>query len=271
MNANQKDEIYNTSILLLGNFIHNMINNKQNNKVLVLCGLSYRPQHIVDLLKNTTSAYIIKNIEEVKDLNQLKYIISEGNHIILIVKNGFPFNIFKNVNLEMIIINVTYSGIIEDVLLNIQEYPKKIDLSPKLSNHLYLKKRELKYFLIMDYSTLSKNLSLIFERNNRNKFKITDSSITKFFMYKPMNVYQWLDQIQNHIIFLCEEKILTSRLAIVLYRIAYLDSTVSEKTIGEYISKLLSIKSSQKSSSRLGIKQCKAYNLNDCTLEGDHK
>lgn len=262
----QYDEFYNISKAPIGNFIHNMILNEPNKEVLLFCGFAYKIDDINQLLCNIASKYIIKHIEDIKDLNEVKYSVGEDVHIILIARYGIPLDVFRNTHLNIFVVNVTYSGIFEDVLSNIKEYPKEIDIPVKLEHRFYLKQRSFQDYITMDSTELLENLFLIFERTKHNKFLFTEGSIVRLLMYKPMKLAEWLHQIKNHIYYLHEYKILTARLAIVLYRIANLDSAVSEKAIGAYISKILGITSSQKSSARFSISQCKVYDLNNSVL-----
>ncbi len=262
----QNDELYNISKAPIGNFIHNMILNEPNKEVLLFCGFAYKIDDITQLLYNVQCKYIIKHIEDVKGLNDLKYSVGEDVHIILIARYGIPLDIFRNINLNVLVINIANSGILEDILSNIRAYPKEIDIPIRLEHRCYLKQRSLLEYIAMDSIELIENLFFIFERTRHNKFQFTQGSITRHLMHKPMLLAEWLHQMKNHIYYLHEDKILTARLAIVLYRIANLDSAVSEKAIGAYISKILGITSSQKSSARFAISQCKVYDLNHSIL-----
>lgn len=260
------DELYNISKAPVGNFMHNVIFNESNKEVLLFCGLAYKIDDITQLFYNVKSKYLIKHIEDVKDLNDLKYLVAEDVHIILISRYGISLDIFRNTNLNILVINVANSGILKDILSNIRAYPKEIDISVKLEHRFYLKQRSLLEYIAMNSIELIESLFFIFERTRHNKIQFTEGSITRHLMYKPMPLAVWLHQMKNHIYYLHEDKILTARLAIVLYRIANLDSAVSEKAIGAYISKIFGITSSQKSSARFAIAQCKVYDLNQSSL-----
>jgi len=261
------NELYNINKKLIGNFIYNMIFNKPNTEVLLLCGISYDITKITQLFNNKIQCkYIIKYVNDIKDLNELEYSIDEDIHIILIARHAISLNIFRNTHLKILVINVIYPGIIEDVFSSINEYPKEINISINLKYRFYLEQRSLQNYITMNSAELLKNLFFIFERTRHNKFQFTEESITEILMYKPIKLKMWLQQMKNHIYYLQECKILTARLAIVLYRIANLDSSISEKAIGTYISKIFGITSTQKSSARFSISQCKVYNLNNSVL-----
>ena len=88
----KNDELYNISKAPIGNFIHNMILNEPNKEVLLFCGFAYKIDDITQLLYNVQCKHIIKHIEDVKGLNDLKYSVGEDVHIILIAKYGIPLD-----------------------------------------------------------------------------------------------------------------------------------------------------------------------------------
>lgn len=230
-----------TNYILVLQWFKNVIENRVNNEILLIVfDLNYDEksetmQKLEEKIKIDTKRYNYKSI----DISKVESFNHMTNNTIVI---GHPFmDVDKIFNLEHKILFTNYNNILEndlylnrlDTLHTIDNF--KLDKFETFENEKYYDNyievaNPMKIIFCNDYVIITKNIF--------SKF-IQDS----FIIFKNMDILQsnrvvpyiiWKKQIENDISTLLKYKILTSRLAIAIYKSCTLRLYDSNKKIGLY-------------------------------------
>lgn len=242
--------------LLVMYWLNNVINNILNKDILLII-LESSFESKKDLFKDfrnkvnlDESTYNLKIIEvdELDSFNDL-CVTKKNKNIILLGYSSMDINKIYDFNCNILLsrynefincelkINKDESRDIKNIILSkkhIKSSIKNCDskyLEEKPDYYDYIKKRDtLTVIKSNDYNHIYSCIFLLFY----NEKFILFNNIEVLQSNKKMNFFEWRDKINNDILVLLHDKILTSRLAVAIYRSSTLDFNKSNKGIGEY-------------------------------------
>ena len=257
----------NVKIILLENWLLNLKKNINNEEILLITFKNILPKRsfllFTEFQNMITSFYPIAK-EQIINLTDLKYInqIDDQKNIILIRMSNINNNNnqFKDYNKNILYIkfdnyNIGQLTILFNKVQNIKSL-NKLQIKQDLEYLFYIKKRDPLTVIKQNYSSI---INLI---NNFNHTVLKSN--------KTISDYIWFKYIKEEINILIMHKILTSQLAVAIYRASTLQFSDSNTKIGIFYRKSLGIKSRTihfpdiyKGKIKLNIK-IKGYNLQRC-------
>lgn len=268
--------------LLVLHWLNNVIDNKLNDEILLIVLNSFyqgdenaikKFEKIINLDINIYN-YKIFDIKEIESINKIKKTEDNTNIILL----GHPsMNINKILNSNTKVLLSVYSNLLECNLLKTKT--KELRLSKETINiedeleinewerleHYIEKKDPQKVIYSNNYNFIYKSIFSIFLKEIYNNF------LTVFYPFSILQSNQttfptfWKDQIEEDILILKNYKILTSRLAVAIYRSCTLSFFDSNTKIGLFYYDKLRIKAKTTQLPIQNRQKVKAYDLNKTT------
>lgn len=251
-----------TKYTLVGNWFCNVHLGKINDSVLVICGAEMYP-YISDLrqfVQNLKEKYSCGEcrVESFKTYQKFEKYIDQN--LIFTTSDRIDFTLLHKTKRKILFIDV--AELIEDGFLKnglnklysaIHFYKEAPVIKVEDFNFYYIKQSNPIELLNKDAEQLKDFLYLLF--NNRNN--------CKYLNCKDILLRGYSFNIEKDIQYLEDEQILTSRLAIILYKIAFLNTDKNIDTlIGKFYHKHLGVKSVKCTNKHLGINGVKGYKLN---------
>lgn len=244
---------------LVGNWFHKIKMGEINNPILLCIGLTYETEKLIkDNIQHISHNQEYEKFFTIGPLKNLRFLENdyERNHI-LHTNRTIDFKLLANINRPIICIVLDtaindYLPIdirFDDLILNCDKYTNKPILQAKEEYASIIKGRSPKEVLQQNTSAI--RALLYFYINNRY---ILFNNISKILF----RGYQF--DLEKDLNYLSEKRILTSRLAIIIYKISTL-SNDNDKFIGNYYSEKLGI-SSEKKTCKLFDINAKCYDLN---------
>lgn len=244
--------ICNSNNLIL-NWIEKAIKNEINDEILLLIFDHHksRKENIKKDFEN--SLQLNKNCFHIIDLDNLNNLenLDKNSNIILFTNNYINCNKLANTDHKILSHIYLSQNIMEKNLRNLlfnkeilKKEPPRIN---KFEECLYFiqKRNPLEVIATLNYTVIKSHIfSMFIQKVPNREFKILDNLNilqSKRFIYGN---YYWRLQIEKEIELLCQEKILTSRLAIAIYRATTLKFNDSNTRIGKFYNEKLGMKSS---------------------------
>jgi hypothetical protein len=263
---NINEKINATQNNLVGNWFHTIKKGETNNPILLCIGLTYE----TEILIKDNLLHISHNQEHEKFFTIVHFkdlLLIENDfkrHHILYSNSSIDFKLLANINRPIIcmILDTAKNKHLKidigfaDLILNCDKYSNKPILQAKEKYSLIIKKRNPIKILQQDSSSIK--------------------ALLYFFIYNEYIAFHNLSKIlfrghrfelERDLDYLSEKMILTSRLAIIIYKLATL-SDDNDKTIGNYYSEKLGITSKKKTYKLFSI-DSKCYDLNKSPLFQD--
>ena len=244
--------IYNSNNLIL-NCIEKEIKNEINDEILLLIfdRLESRKENIKKDFEN--SLQLNKNCFHIIDLDNLDNLdnLDKNSNIILFTNNLIDINKIANTDHKILFHIYLHQNTMERNLSNLLFNKKILKKEPpainKFEECLYFiqKRNPIEVIVTLDYTVIRSHIFSMFIQKVPNKeFKILNNlNILQSKRFIHGNYY-WRLQIEKEIELLCQKKILTSRLAIAIYRATTLKFNDSNTCIGNFYNENLGIKSS---------------------------
>ena len=244
---------------IVGNWFNNINEGKTNDEILLLIGLNNDTEINIraDLTSISEKQYTDKffTIEPLRNLIGLENIYRQN--IILYSTNSLNFEILANTNRRIICIvldtdinpYITIDWRFNELILNSYKYKVRQKLDVYHDYLFYIKKRNP--IEVINQNTESiKNLLSFFLDKRHLSFK---NSSRIFFRGYHFDINKDIDYFD-------EKAILTSRLAIIIYKLSTL-SDISDRIIGDYYTTKFGMSSTKKTYKRFCINS-KCYDLN---------
>jgi hypothetical protein len=261
-NMKKNEIIRETRYTLVGNWFYNMLQGKINDSVLVICGAEMFP-YISDLRQ------FVQNLKEKHSCGECRvesFVIfpkMEKNfdqNLVFTTLNEIDFTRLHKTKRKILFIDV--AELIEDGFLKnglnklysaIHSYKEAPVIKAEDFNFYYIKQYNPIELLNRDAEQLKDFLYLLL--NNRGNCRYSNC--------KDILLRGYYFDIEIDIQYLVDEQILTSRLAIILYKMAFLNTDKNIDTlIGKFYHKHLGVKSVKCTNKHLGINGVKGYKLN---------
>lgn len=269
-----------TNCLLFTHWINNTITNKVNDEILLIIydTSSVKRSTLINKLEKSleldTKAcnYMLFDINEIDSIDKIKRTNNSTNIILL----GNPFiEISKILDSNNKILISIYSKLLEcnflqtkkrELSLSEENIRRIINLrdKPKINEferyENYIEKRDpLKIINSNNYNIIYKSIFSIFSQFKTTIFRNIEVLQSNKTTYHPY----WIEQIDQDIFILLEYKILTSRLAVAIYKTSTLKFFDSTTKIGLFYRNKLGVKAKTTQLPNVtSIKKVKAYNLN---------
>lgn len=249
----------NNLLVLIGNWFYKIKEGKTNEEILLLAGLT--PSMTTEIRVFLTYISHKQSIERFYTIESLRNLpLHENNfnqNLIMYCNRSLNFETLNNTNRKIICLeldtlinqHIEVDAKFDDLIQNCGNYSDAPYINKEEDYLVYIKKRNPIDVIQQDSKTI-KNILSFFLHKRHLYFK--ESSEIFFRGYKF--------NIKNDIEFLREEKILTSRLAIIIYKISTL-SDESDTIIGSFYRKKLGISSHKKTNRHFEI-DGKCYDLN---------
>lgn len=249
---------------LVINWFLNIINNRLNKEILLITEVD---NILIKKLKEKYKNYKLKvfNINEVTSVNNLKEL--EPNINILLIGNSF-MNIQKIQNLDYKILYAEYkniktcnyllgnSNLIFNIkkLISMEYYEIKFD--KKINSYLFYieKKDPIEIINSKNFNYIYNNTLYLFVRAKYRLFKNIEEIQSNRKCYHEI----FERHVEKDINYFLQKEILTSRLAIAIYKSSTLDFLATNTKIGNFFSKKFGTKSKTHRSNK---ETFKAYNL----------
>lgn len=268
-----------TNYLLFIHWFNNIINNKVNDEILLIVfdGPPQKRSTLIKKFKNSlkldskTYYYKVFDINEIDSIDKIEK--TDDNTNILLLGNPF-MEINQILNLNSKVLLSIYSNLLEwnffqtknrdlqlteeniRTIINFKSEPK-INETERYEN--YIEKRDpFKIINSNNYNTIYKSIFSVFLQLKTTIFRemeILQSNRTTFYSF-------WMKQIEQDIFILLNHKILTSRLAVAIYKTSTLKFFDSTTKIGLFYHDKLGIKAKTTQLPNIKpIEKVKAYNL----------
>lgn len=257
--------------LLIKYWIVNFLNDKINDEILLLIFLEAYDKNTVEneLLKNkelVLKNYMILDIKEVNSINE----INKNTNIILLAHPLMVIDKFIDCNYVLIFSSLNQLKIIlskDDIKSELNAVVKP-NIHPLERYLYYIEKRDLIKIIKYDENDIRNQIySLFNETTNIAGLKLFDTYIFHYKRYSR-HYFELYNHISEELSFLAIHGILTSNLAIIIYKSATLKFDDSDTKIGLYYKKMLGIKSKLiHLPSSKPYKSVKAYDLKKIRLE----
>lgn len=254
---NKVDTVWEMKLKLVGHWLYNFKNKKPNSDILFIDFKGEeqyatikkfileidRDCNIVRNNKLDTDVEPSKNYLFYNGLENYKKLSLEDKNIVIVSSSPLNFNHFKIYEKPVLFLGVERLYALE----NIENYSETPDI-PRKMRHLFYIEQTNPIELVK-----SKNIEAVrnflyfrlFEQNEifRNPL-VRIGSVIKKTNFEESNELNLLKELINRDLILLEnKKILTSRLAVVLYKVATLDTNENITVIGRYYGNALNIKS----------------------------
>ena len=251
---------------LVGNWFHTIKKGETNNSILLCIGLTDETKNLIkNNLQHISHNQDYEKFYTIGPLKNLRFIENDFkiNHI-LYVNRTIDFELLANINRPIICMVLDtakndYLNIdirFDDLILNCDKYSNKPILQPNEEYLLIIKRRNPIHILQQDTSTIRALLYFFIY----NRYIMFHNLLKILFRGYEFELERDLD-------YLSEKKILTSRLAIIIYKLATLCDE-KDKIIGNYYSEKLGIQS-KKMTCKLFAINSKCYDLNKSPLFQD--
>ena len=232
------------SIPLLQKWFYNLVHDIHNEEILLLIyhhntkyiysNYLYFIKEIILKIKKLEpkGKYEILNFLDIANINQ----IQNNKNIILLSSN-----LFNSINkLEDCKHKILYFNINKEIYNSILTFTKKtlndINSTPNYQYYTYISSENPINLIKQEYSVIKNLIFRLFENNNFNDIELLKSD-------RSMDNRIWKEQIKEEIYLLTLHNILTSKLAIAIYKICTFKFNENNKNIGIFYSKELGIKS----------------------------
>jgi len=198
-------------------------NDEINDEIIVLTG-KYEDVHNI-FSQTIGQNYKVMNIEnyDKHDLMNL------NTNIILTASNGIPFNIIKNSDKKFLMIDAGPRGHIDCIMHAVDNY-EKFNIKNKTSYSTYTQKRNPIDLIYKDAQTIFECFSIVLDSSVSN-IRVQKDSISFFRGLSDEQIFQWKQRVIKDIDLLVEQKLLTFKLARVIYIIASLNDYVSDEEV----------------------------------------
>jgi hypothetical protein len=262
---------------LLNNWLFKIKNHEINEEILLLIfqkNINKMIKQIFEDFSKSNKVFInLIDLDKIENSNTL----NNNENIIIFSKNDININKINNNKYKIILL-------VDDKSFNIENHIKNI-----LSNKNSIISKDFGPINYLENRSLIQKTNPIEIINTFNYFLIESKIFSLFYrkmLYKEIKIFSNLNilqnkdfpygvinlrvQIEKEIHLLCENKILTSRLAIAIYKSCTLNFSTSNTYIGNFFRKQLGIKSStyHLTDTIFNIKyqKVKAYKLNKSSL-----
>ncbi|OHE18908.1 MAG: hypothetical protein A2540_06855 [Sulfurimonas sp. RIFOXYD2_FULL_37_8] len=258
---NKVDTVWDMRLKLVCHWLYNFKNKKPNSDILLI---SFRGEeqfvnikkiilgvdehcNIVRNNKSETNAKLSKNYLLHNSLENYKKLFLEDSNIIMASSAPLSFNHFKIYEKPVLFLGVEILNTLGNLLQNIESYSEAPAVLEDMRYLFYIEQTNPIEFVKNENIEAVRNFLYfrLFEQNEtfRNPLVRTGSVIkkTNFEECSELNLLKEL--INRDLILLENKKILTSRLAVVLYRVATLDTDENITAIGRFYSDALNLKS----------------------------
>lgn len=251
----------------LKRWINNVTKNKTNDEILLLVfrevSIRQKPlfkkliKHFVDL---NMLNYKILDIEDVTNINDVEL----NSNVILLGHFNMDINKIKNSS-KTILFHLVFDT---NLSFFTAKYLNSISSQEIGTMYRYLvfieQRNPIEIIKTFDYSTIRGHLFYLFlmQSGSLNICLFSDMKILQSNKTTPFNL--WQDDLEQDLIILCKYKILTSRLAVALYRAVTLKFSDSNTKIGKYYNEKLKVKSTTVRLPKIQPQQVvKAYKITD--------
>lgn len=226
------------SIPLLQKWFYNLVHDIHNEEILLLIYhhdtkyIFFIKEIILKIKKlEPKGKYEILNFLNIASINQ----IQNNKNIILLS------NLFNSINkLEDCKHKILYFNINKEINNSILTFTKKtfnnINSTPNYQYYNYISSENPINLIKQEYSVIKNLIFRLFENNNFNDIELLKSD-------RSVDNRIWKEQIKEEIYLLTLHNILTSKLAIAIYKISTFKFSENNKNIGIFYSKELGIKS----------------------------
>lgn len=228
---------------ILENWFNNLNNNGLNKEILILgCNNidSNFEKGIRDIFANFRDLLFI---EKISKFNKDSIKENKNKNILIYTFSNINFNWFDNfkeIDCEFILVQIN----------TLEELTYKSNLSCK-----FLKNYE-PFHMLNDISLMEIDINYFIDNKSNSILKFTQKSINDFLYRGKKNIN--INTIRNDIEYYKSTFILTSRLAIFIYKLCRLEPFASEKEIGEFYAKQFG-KSKVFNNKRFSISNTKGY------------
>jgi hypothetical protein len=253
---------------IIANWFTNIKNGKANEPILLLIGLTYETEiqvkgYLTHISHNQTSEkfYTIGQLKA----NSFRFLENdfERSHI-LYTNSSIDYSILASTDREIICIVLdtaknTYLKIdsrFDDLIPNCDRYKSDVILHPKEEYQLIINKRDPIEVLKQSIEAIESLLNFFIY----NRY-------VKFYKFSRVLFRGYTFDIKKDLMFLEETNILTSRLAIVIYKICTFTDE-KDKNIGNFYARRLGVISKKKSNKLYDI-DSKCYELNKSSIFKD--
>lgn len=263
-----KDNIDKSRLYLVGHWLYNFKNKKLNNEVLIIDFKSINLFTLVkDFIKEIDSSCKVVSYDKLVEDNSSfrNYFLAntlnldenyknfnlENKNVIALCSLGTSFHIFKDIKKPVLVLSDIkvssddeIEAIFKDLIINIDNYKKPL-LVPENKRYLfYIEEVEPSIFINNDEIDIKYLKDFLYFRLFEYEFVFSNikqaiSNVvykTNFERYTESNLLQEL--IKRDLQMLKEDNIFTSRLTIIFYRVAKLNTLENSTAIGLYFKNL---------------------------------
>ncbi len=193
-----------------------------NDEIIVLAGKDENVDHTLSWI--TGQNYKVMNIESYNEYD----LTNRDQNIVLTASNGIPFNIIKDTNKKFLIIDVGSKALLDSVAQRVNY--EKFNIKNKTPYSTYTRKRNPLDLITKDTQTIIECLSIVLESTVSN-IRVQKHSITFFRGLSDEQILQWKEGIFVDIDLLEKQRVLTYKLARVIYIMASLNDYPSDEEV----------------------------------------
>ncbi|RXK06484.1 hypothetical protein [Halarcobacter bivalviorum] len=256
MNSKKEQELNQIRYSLVGNWLYKIKEGYINNEILIFFGFNSDSNEELNNFKKSLPLKHKGNTFLVSaEFDKFKKVEPLSSNIVLTTKRTIDFSVFDRTDKEFLFINYEAferNGGFEYIQSNWEEF----------SQTPFIQKYDEPWFFIKKYNPID----IIFKRTDAIEnflYLIFDDQKTFNIEDKNSVFYRgYYFNIKDDLAFLISENILTSRLAIIIYKLANLNSNANETEIGRFYKKELGTRALNKSNKNFGISNIKCYVLN---------
>jgi len=242
--------------------------NDINEDILLLC---FRDKELKNFFLNNYSN--AKNpdcfITSIQKLTKQNLNNKKKTNIILVIDAVFSFgylDIFKDEKIKILFCEIYNEQQLNDYVTSEGIY--YLPTIPRGFIHqIYLQSQD-PFIFIYNTNYIKDFISIFLDNNDDSICKFTNYSV-KLFLFRNMNTIT-IETILSDIDYLERESILTSRLAIFIYKICTFHSNATDKEIGLYYYNKLNIRSKPYNNKRFNISNTKGYFISEMKYQKEY-
>lgn len=270
INISKLDSYNHNKLIVASQLISNTVKSATSNDEIIVFAIKNKYfKEILESNLNVNKLPLDYRMMYIEDYNENDFRNIDRN-IILIADNGIPFHIIENSSKKFLIIDLLCNNpydiknsLVSLIIQNVSKH-EKFNLKDKISYSTFTKKLNPLEVINKDSQTIIEVLSLVLG-NITSKTFIKKHTFSIFRGMSYEEILLWQQRINTDIDFLEKQKILTCRLARLIYKISYLNDSSSDKKIGSFFQKSLGIKSKNTFAPLWDISNLKCYHLYEST------
>lgn len=245
---------------LVANWFYSIYAGETNDTILVICGMDRGTVQALQQFMQKISHKQLKErfyqIEQFENFQRMEK-VSDKN-IILSANNGIEFEVLQQTKRILLFIDIsilTMNGILEAGFNQLYNDINLYSSVPKMeeSEHslYYIQQKDPIKIVYQDIAAIQNSLYLLLNNNRLYRYKNLNSIFLRNKKFDIINDLNCLDKYG----------VLTSRLAIAIYKVACLNATANETEVGNFCRTELGISSKNFSNKHFNMSSVKSYRL----------